>query len=68
MEIKLTNQTQLTTTINGKRYDAQRVIKEFCKTKNKGGSYYVDTATCIDYDEEYLVISNIAGEFTRLTR
>jgi len=69
MNIKLTNTTQTTTTINGKRYDAERVIREFCEgTKNKADAQWINNSMQIVVTEDAVSIQDISGEYTNLTR
>ena len=68
MNINLTNQEQATTTINAKRYDAARVIREFCDQRNKAENYWVNDSLEIQVTEHSVVIRDISGDFTILTR
>ncbi len=68
MTIKLSNETQKTVTINGKRYNSERVIREFSGEENQGGSYFINSSMCMNYDDDFVVISCIDGDFVRLER
>ena len=61
--MKLSDKTQKTITIDGKRYDYNRIIKDLCKTPNEAGNYYLNASTEIARRCNCAAIQSIDGSF-----
>ena len=64
--MKLSGEAQKTITIDGKRYDYKRIVKDLCKTPNKAGNYYLDASTEITMRCNCVVIQSIDGGFATI--
>ena len=64
--MKLSNKTQASIKIDGKRYDYKRIVKDLCKVQNKAGNYYHDSDTEIVVHPTAVIIRSISGEFAEI--
>ena len=64
-----TNKQVKTTTVNGVRVNASKLIQMFSGNEmNQGGNILVDDSTELQIDCDRVTLRSICGEFTMLTR
>ena len=66
--MKLSDKTQKNITIDGKRYNYERIIKDLCKTPNKAGNYYLNASIEIVRRCDCVVIQSINGDFATIEK
>ena len=69
MKIELTNKQQKTTTIDGKTYTAERVIRDFFgEAENRAGNKWVSDSLELQVADESVTLRDVSGNFTILSR
>ena len=63
MKIKLSSKTHKSLTIDGKRYNYARIIKDLCTEENKAGNYWLGNSIEIIKRCQCVVIQDISGSF-----